>query len=307
MKKKLPINTAIGIAVKSSKLVKLLKFIKAVKYAKYLITAISMLISALVYGWKFGIWFGIGIVGLIFVHEMGHVWAMKRKGYPTKAPVFIPMLGAVIFAPQINTREDESYIGFMGPFIGSIGALVLFIIWLLLPTKPEILLLLVYIGIWINVFNLIPIRPLDGGRVLQCTGSWYKWVGIGLVISLIIIMQAPQFIVILILCTDDFVKKIKERLRIRIVLALSMVVAYILGPGLIGEFWFDMCLVSIFIGIDLMLNWKKRDNQNLEPEKDQRPFPDKHIKTLWMIKFFVLAVILIGIMLYLLPMMPKMK
>ncbi len=306
-KKKLPTGTIIGVLIKSSKLVKFVKLIKLAKYAKYLITLITMLISALVYGWRFGIWFGVGLVLLLFVHEMGHVWAMKQKGYPTKAPIFIPLLGAVIFSPPFKSREDESYIGFMGPLIGSIGALALYGVWALLPSKPEILVLLVYIGLWINLFNLIPIRPLDGGRVLQSTGTWYKWIGLSMVIAIIVIMQAPQFIVILILSVDDFVKKIKERVMIRMGLICTIVLAYILGPGINIEFWIDMFLAFMLISVDLIIYWPKRNDQKIEPEKDIRPFPDKHIKIAWLTAFFALAALLMGIMVYLLPQMPKMK
>ena len=91
-------------ALKASKLVTLLKL---AKFTKILVTATSMLVSLLAYDLFIGPWMAIGLIAMLFVHEMGHVFAMRQKGLPTALPIFIPFLGAAIFAPVFGDRYTE--------------------------------------------------------------------------------------------------------------------------------------------------------------------------------------------------------
>lgn len=294
-KKKMPLNTIIGIMLKSTKLVKMLKAVKVIKSAKYLVTAFTMLLSALVYGWRFGFWFGAGLVALIFIHEMGHVWAMKRKGYPTSAPIFIPLLGAVIFAPPMDDRDEESYIGFGGPFIGTLGALVLWGLWYILPSHPTLLLLLSYFGIYINLFNLLPIRPLDGGRILQSVGPWFKWIGLVMLCVVLYMMQHPGLLLIFMLSVDDFVPNRKTRFRYMAVIFVLMMVGYIIGPGFSMEFWVDLPLGLLLLGMaygSYRIRLKKGEDLT-EVASDARPYPSIDIKRKWLIRYFLLLISLI--------------
>ncbi len=126
-------------------------------------TLLSMLLSLGVYwsiwGWKFA----LGLVLSIYVHEMGHVIALRRYGFKATAPVFIPGLGALIRLQQqvVNPFEDAA-IGLAGPLYGLGAALVVAGIWL--ATKQPIFAAIAGVGAWINLFNLLPIGTLDGGR-----------------------------------------------------------------------------------------------------------------------------------------------
>src|SRR6266851_9826303 len=85
----------------------------------------SMFVSAAVYVWIGGWWFGIGLVVLLFVHEMGHVLEAKRQGLPVSAPFFIPFLGAAIQMKRMpQSAWHEALNGIAGPILGSIGAAV---------------------------------------------------------------------------------------------------------------------------------------------------------------------------------------
>src|SRR5436309_10081311 len=89
----------------------------------------SMFVSAAIYVWIGGWAFGIGLVLLLFVHEMGHVLEARRQGLPVTAPVFIPFLGALISMKQMP--EDawrEARLAIAGPILGSLGALVLYVL-----------------------------------------------------------------------------------------------------------------------------------------------------------------------------------
>ncbi|MBI2604006.1 MAG: hypothetical protein HYW56_00505 [Candidatus Harrisonbacteria bacterium] len=222
-KKRFRVGVLIGLAMKSAKL------LKALKLLKVLITPLTMFLSILVYGWSLGFWFATGFVLLLFVHEMGHAFAMKIKGYKIKMPIFIPFLGAVIFAPGFKNREEEAFIGFGGPLVGGISALALFGLWALLPQKNELLLMLSYIGIFLNLFNMIPISPMDGGRVTKIIGSWFKWIGVAMLIVLIIALKSPFILLIGILALGDMNINPRQKFRWAVGLELAMIVMIMLG------------------------------------------------------------------------------
>ena len=91
--------------------------------AKLLTTSGSMLVSvaayALIWGWRFA----IGFVVLLFIHEMGHVIALRREGVEASAPVFIPFVGALVWAKSLGGNAlAEARVGLAGPILGTIGA-----------------------------------------------------------------------------------------------------------------------------------------------------------------------------------------
>jgi Zn-dependent protease len=119
---------------------------------------------ALIWGWKFG----VGVVLLILVHELGHYVEAKRLGLDPQLPVFIPFLGAYValrnmrFDPWVNAR-----VSLAGPVAGGVGALACLIVGV--QTDSDLLRALAYMGFLLNLFNLIPVGILDGGHVLR---SW---------------------------------------------------------------------------------------------------------------------------------------
>lgn len=154
--------------------------------SKLVVPAFSMLASAFAYAWATRSWVvGIGLVAMLFVHEIGHVLAARQKGLPVSAPVFIPFIGALI-AMKRNPRDavTEAYVALGGPLLGSLGAMAALLIGLALSSTP--LLLVAYMGFFINLINLLPIRPMDGGRIAAAVTRWL-WV-VGLVCGLFVIL-----------------------------------------------------------------------------------------------------------------------
>jgi Zn-dependent protease len=137
----------------------------AIKFKAVLFSALSFVASVGVYtlfwGWKFALVFTL----LIFVHEMGHALFMRIYGVPGSLPYFIPGFGALI---NIKGRPasvlHESYIALAGPLVGSLGALACLLY--ALATKEMFWFAAAYTGFFINLFNLFPVLPLDGGRVV---------------------------------------------------------------------------------------------------------------------------------------------
>src|SRR4051812_45453074 len=103
---------------------KLLKIFKSVKVLKVVISFASMAIFAVCESAVMGMAFALALVVLLFIHEIGHVIALKIKGYGLRLPLFIPFLGAAISAPPFDDRDTEAYVGYGGPFLGTIAAVL---------------------------------------------------------------------------------------------------------------------------------------------------------------------------------------
>lgn len=136
-------------------------------------TLLTMLLSLGVYWTLFGWKFALGLVLSIYVHEMGHVIALRRLGFKATSPMFIPGLGAVIRLQQqvVNPREDAE-IGLAGPIYGLIAAVITLGIWW--ATKLPIFAAIAGVGAWINLFNLLPVFTLDGGRGFHAMSRMQK-------------------------------------------------------------------------------------------------------------------------------------
>jgi Zn-dependent protease len=172
----------------------LVKFGAVLLKAKFLF---SMFVSAAVYVWIGGWWFGIGLVVLLFVHEMGHVLEAKRQGLPVSAPFFIPFLGAAIQMKRMpQSAWHEALNGIAGPILGSIGAAAVWAAGTYYDSRP--LVALAFLGFFINLFNLVPFLPLDGGRIAVAIHPGVVALGLVALIALVIIQPNPILILILI-------------------------------------------------------------------------------------------------------------
>src|SRR6266480_6676503 len=144
----------------------LLKFPMLGIFLKFGWAGISAVISIVVYSYIFGWQFAVGLVALLFIHEMGHALVMKLKGIPIGGLIFIPLLGAAVTMRQMpQNARDEAEVGIAGPIAGAIASSACLAL-AVQPGASPIWAALAYFGFFINLFNLIPIVPFDGGRVL---------------------------------------------------------------------------------------------------------------------------------------------
>ena len=162
---------------------------------KVLTTSGSMLVSigaySLIWGWKFA----LGFVVLLFVHEMGHVIQLRREGVEASAPVFIPFLGAAVWAKSLGGNAlAEARVGLAGPVLGSIGAAAC--IPIAAATGSDFWKALAFTGFFLNLFNLLPVVPLDGGRAMAAMSPW-MWAA-GLLAVLVLAFTYPNPIILLI-------------------------------------------------------------------------------------------------------------
>jgi len=158
----------------------------------------SMAVSIVAYASLWGWTFAAGFVGLIFVHEMGHVVALRRRGVKASAPLFLPFLGAFVKmkeSPRSVYVEAESALA--GPYAGTIGA---FAVLLAGNAYGSAMLRdLAFTGFLLNLFNLLPVLPLDGGRAAGALHPALWAVGLVLLLGYEIYRPSPIVPLILIL------------------------------------------------------------------------------------------------------------
>jgi Zn-dependent protease len=167
-----------GFALLIAKFAAKAKFLLLLGFkAKYLTTAGSMIVSVgaytLLWGWRFAALF----VALLFVHELGHAIALRYEGIPTSPILFVPFLGAVIGMRGLPRNAwIEARVGLAGPLLGSAGAGGVLVLAHL--TDSRLLEAVAFTGFFLNLFNLLPIVPLDGGRAAAALHPLVWLVGI---------------------------------------------------------------------------------------------------------------------------------
>jgi Zn-dependent protease len=177
---------------------------------KILTTGGTMLVSIAAYAWLWGLPFAVGFVLLIFVHELGHVLELRRQGIPASAPLFIPFLGAVIGMKQLpDDAWKEARVALAGPILGSVGAAACWIAGE--ATGSELLVGLAFVGFFLNLFNLIPIVPLDGGRAAGALHPVFWFVGLLMMLALVVLRPNPILILIVIIGGLDLWRRWRER------------------------------------------------------------------------------------------------
>src|SRR5438270_3592886 len=164
---------------------------------KLLTTAGTMLVSIAAYAWLWGFPFAAGFVVLLLVHEMGHVIQLRREGIKASAPMFIPFLGAVIGARSLGENATaEARVGLAGPILGSIGSAACILIWH--ATGNDIWRALAFTGFFLNLVNLLPVVPLDGGRAMAAMAPWMWFVGFAGLVALALIFPNPIIFIIVV-------------------------------------------------------------------------------------------------------------
>ncbi|HUB67201.1 MAG TPA: site-2 protease family protein [Candidatus Methylacidiphilales bacterium] len=178
---------------------------------KSLKTSLSMLLMIWIYSLIFGWPFAIGIVLLLFVHEMGHVIAAKWLGIPVTAPIFIPFFGAAITMQQ-NPRDawTEALMAYGGPFAGCIGSWICW--YAAIQLQQEWLMGVASVSFVINLFNMIPVPPLDGGRICAAVSPWFWLIGAVLLLASVLYFHAWNSVFIIVLFFIVALPRIKQTL-----------------------------------------------------------------------------------------------
>ena len=180
--------------------------------AKLLTTSGTMLVSvaayALIWGWRFA----FGFVALLFVHELGHYIQLRREGVKPSGMLFIPFLGAVVGARSLGgSALAEARVGLAGPVLGSLAAAALLPI--AAATDDDFWRALAFTGFFLNLFNLAPVVPLDGGRAMAAMAPWMWFLGLAAMIGFAILFPNPIILIIVLFAGMETWRRWKARRR----------------------------------------------------------------------------------------------
>jgi Zn-dependent protease len=176
--------------------------ISGAKFGKIATTAGTMLISVVVYAWIFGWWYAVGFVLLLLAHELGHYVAARRRGLDVGAPTFIPFIGAWIQLKDLpHDAETEAYVGLGGPLLGTAAAVAVYLC--ADASGSRVWLAVAYSGFVINLFNLIPMSPFDGGRITAVLGPRIWFLGVPILLALFLYWPSPMLLLVALLAAPQ--------------------------------------------------------------------------------------------------------
>lgn len=179
--------------------------LSGLKWGKLAASGGSMLLSLVVYAAIWGWQYAAGFIGLLFAHEMGHYVAARQRGLNVGAPTFIPFVGAwIALKDEPLDVETEAYVAIAGPVVGTIAALAVYL-WAR-SENSGLLLAISYSGLFLNLFNLLPISPLDGGRVTAVLTPRIWFLGLPILLALMLYRPSPMLIVVALLAAPQVLK-----------------------------------------------------------------------------------------------------
>lgn len=235
----------------------LLKFFPA-----FLKSGGTMILSIWVYATVFGWQFAVGFVLLMFVHECGHLIVAKGFGLKVSAPVFIPFMGAFILLKDAPRNAwMEACVGIGGPILGSLGALACHSVGEI--GDVPLLIALAQTGYLLNLFNLLPVGFLDGGRIVTALSRWlwlpgfalliwFGWTYPNVIVWIMVVLSLPRIYSL-------FRKRTEEERRYFEVTRAQRWTMSILYFGLIA-----------FLALGMHIAHQDLANRNLRPQRQDR-------------------------------------
>ena len=183
----------------------LLLLLSGLKWGKLATTGGTMLLSLAVYATIWGWPYAAGFIALMFAHEMGHYVAARQCGLNVGAPAFIPFVGAWInLKEQPRDVRTEAYVAVAGPLVGTVSAVAVYLWgrW----TDSTLLLAIAYAGLFLNLFNLLPVSPLDGGRITAVISPRVWLIGAPVMLAMLFYRPSPVLAIIAIIAFPQLIK-----------------------------------------------------------------------------------------------------
>lgn len=174
-------NAAAGVGLFAALAAFFMKFkfaIFGLLKAGWLLKSASMLLLSFgIYAQQGGWRWAVTLIALIYVHEMGHYAFMKVKGLKPQAPMFVPFVGAYVAMTKLP--EDpitHAWVAYAGPLVGGLASVALY--WLGVNTGHDYLIMAASTGFFLNLLQLVPVRPFDGGFIAEGISKWLMIPGI---------------------------------------------------------------------------------------------------------------------------------
>lgn len=188
------------IALKALSLVKLGWLLKG-----FSSMALSLGIYIMMFGWRYA----VTIIILLYIHEMGHFIFMHFYGLKPKAPVFVPFVGAYTAMTTIpGDLATHAWVAYAGPFIGGIAAFASY--WLGIATGNTFLIAAANTGAILNLLQLVPIKPFDGGFIAQSISRWLFIPGALLLAYLAWTLRSPLLIIIAVVAIFVMISQMRK-------------------------------------------------------------------------------------------------
>ncbi len=137
------------------------KLLKSVKVVKVVLAGSALAAWSILFSWQFA----LVLIGVIVFHEYGHLRAMQKCGMKTKGIYLIPFVGGMAVGERATSHWHEVYISMMGPVFGLLMSAIFYVLFLL--SGNHFVGLVASVSALVNLFNLLPVYPLDGGHVVK--------------------------------------------------------------------------------------------------------------------------------------------
>lgn len=174
----------------------------SVKFGKLFTTGATMLASLVVYSFVWGWRYAAGFLVLLLIHELGHYFAARHRGLKVGAPTFIPFIGAwITMKEQPHDVETEAYVALAGPLVGAVASILTYL--LARAQGSDLLLAISYSGLFLNLFNLLPVSPLDGGRITAAISPRVWLLGAPALLAMLIYRPSPVLLIVAIMAAPQ--------------------------------------------------------------------------------------------------------
>ena len=168
--------------------------------ARWGVSAASLAVYAVVYSLYLNPTFALGMTLMLCIHEAGHLLAARWRRVPADPPVFQPFVGALMLIDpeaqhQAGQPDDGAFVAIGGPALGTVGACACWALGVAL--QSEALITAAWAGMALNLFNLIPMAPLDGGQIVEAVSAPLMWsLGLHTLAVLLFVLPEPMLVVL---------------------------------------------------------------------------------------------------------------
>lgn len=177
----------------------LLLLFKGASFGKIFLSAGTMVLSIATYAMFFGWPYAVGFVVLLFCHELGHFLAARQRSLNVGLPMFVPFVGAwIALKDEFPDAETEAWVGIAGPLAGSLACY-----YMAEYFSSSLLMAVAWSGFMLNLFNLIPVPPLDGGRITAAISRKIWYLGIPLLLACFWLHPNPLLLIVTLLAVSQ--------------------------------------------------------------------------------------------------------
>jgi Zn-dependent protease len=270
-------------------LAKATKLVKVFKVLSVALSLLSALCFAGVLSFSMGVGVGVGITCLLMIHEIGYAVGIHRMGFGFRFPIFIPFLGAAIFAPPGLTRREEASMAYAGPLWGTGACLLAVLPYFAWPSPLWFSIAMT--GVFINLFNMFPLAPLDGGRILRGSHEGLRYVGLAGLVVFTFLLRDPGMLLIWVIVLSE-VSFLSNRVRLYFSLGCFLV---LLGsiPLFHGHYQRFRLIVDCFLVLMLSISYVTREGKAAEP----RPYGPLSERVAWGVFWLALIAVQVSVFL----------